>query len=117
MKGFVKRVYIVDPLFKTFTRGLLDEFGLVFQPGYGWSTKSSFQHIVELPGLTARKEWDWDGWWESNWQDVTWAWCYMYPNSFKNSREKIPERAIRKLEKRLREQDEKSFKLFMEAST
>jgi hypothetical protein len=53
----------------------------VFMRGSGWQVYryvQSFATITMLPGPPIEKPlWSWSEWYEKNWQDETWAWCYM----------------------------------------
>ena len=69
---------MLDRCNKVISRVLLDEFGLVFQPGYAWFHPDPVVYrLVVLPGEVVYHDW-WDGWWEQNWRFDDWSWVNMY---------------------------------------
>jgi hypothetical protein len=84
-EGKVLKGYLFDhhPFQRVIRRILVNEFGLVFVPGNGWSDLQPIYKIICLPTPVdlgndwKNRSWDWDGWWEKNWGCDSWAWCYM----------------------------------------
>lgn len=82
--GKVLRAYMFDfnPFTRDIRRVLINEFGLVFVPGGGWSSLQDGNYKFKIFPEPV-EEWDtfgmWAHWWEKKaWQNVAWAWCYMY---------------------------------------
>jgi len=82
-KGKVLKGYMVD--INPFCRGqvrhvLIDEYGMVFVPGWGWGSYQASYKIVTFPEAIEQHNcpygWDYDGWWTRNWSCEAWAWCY-----------------------------------------
>lgn len=82
----VFRAYLVD--INPFCRGLvrrvlIDEFGFVFVPSYGWSNiQSSYKIKVfgePVPMFWGLKDMDW--WEKKGWANVAWAWCMLWKQS------------------------------------
>lgn len=85
--GMVLRAYMFDinPFERCIRRVLIDEFGMVFIPGWGWSSlQGSGNRIVCLPKpvdyhhpIVADHDW-----WEPRaWADKAWSWCYFHPTA------------------------------------
>lgn len=83
---FVRRAWLIDDLLHTRERVLVDD-RLVFRPGDAWHNIQQYDSprgsirikpIDKTPIVML--DW-WDGWWEANWRDPTWVWCYgiKYP--------------------------------------
>lgn len=84
-----KRAYFADinpfrPSIKHVLVELYDDMkmGCIFIPGYGWTTLSEndrtrlkmFPHVYHVD--KNRDLWSYEGWWETNWRNDLWAWCY-----------------------------------------
>lgn len=79
----VRKAYLLDngPLNGGVIRHVLVSDTTIFIPTSGWHSRKiveSVSRIIELPGEHEQTDW-WDGWWTTNWQDPTWAWCYGQP--------------------------------------
>lgn len=81
--GKVRRAYLVD--ISPFTPGLLrrvliDQYGLVFVKGSGWSNLQAFGYkFLVLPGEVQMYEGFKIGWWTPEaWKDPAWAWMHFY---------------------------------------
>jgi len=93
-KGYVIKAYMVDinPFHSGLIRHvLIDCYGIVFVPTWGWSSIQDsykiipFPNQIKLPGLGGGgciyENVDFGDWWEANaWKDDLWAWCYMNRN-------------------------------------
>jgi hypothetical protein len=101
----VIKAYMVD--INPFCRGLvrrvlIDEYGMVFIPTYGWSSIQSSYRIIPLPDQVKLPKigmWEhmWADWWERPaWDTETWAWthfrkqpdfhaCYRMTDSYGNT--------------------------------
>ena len=79
LKGYM---YEDGPFANVIRRVLVNEDGLVFVPGNGWSNLQSRYKIKTLPKAVERGNspcgWSWSGWWEKNWACASWAWCHMF---------------------------------------
>lgn len=68
---------------KQFRRVLVDEYGQVFVPNWGWSSLQNSYPLKVIGNAVEpfREEMKHADWWESKaWKCISWAWCYMQPS-------------------------------------
>lgn len=78
----VRKAYLFDhnPFGRCIRRTLIDEHGYVFIREYGWTRASTLGYkVVAFPKVYESRDWDWNGWYTTNWKDETWGWIYMAP--------------------------------------
>jgi len=76
-KNKVLKAYLID-IMGEIRHCLINEWGLVFSPGYGWSDIQKYDYkIIPLPNPVDSINWNMKDWWEKHWHCDSWAWCYM----------------------------------------
>ena len=77
----VRKGYLMDinPFCSGLVRHVLvDDFG-VFIPSSGWHSTEYIKENYRLEILPKEYDWqdfDFNGWWTTNWKNDLWAWCY-----------------------------------------